>query len=426
MEQFDAIVVGGGLAGAAAAYRMAKAGVKVLLVERGSYGGAKNMTGGRIYTHSLEELIPDFRKTAPLERKVTKERISILEGGKATTVEYEAEPAQPKDESYVVLRGVFDKWLVDQAEKAGAVVVNRIQVSDLIKENGKVVGIRCGNDTLRADVVVLADGVNSLLAERAGLRAPITAAEVAVGAKEVYSFNKGVLEERLGLDGNDGLSWLFMGDITHGLMGGGFIYTNKNSLSIGVVVGLEHIGESDATIEDMMNEFMAYPTVARLLKGGKLLERSGHMVPEAGYKMVTTLRGDGFIIVGDAAGFCINMGYTVRGMDFAIASGMYAADAIIKAKRLGDYSAGALRYYDIMIEDSFVGKDLKTYRHFPDFLNNPRIFQKYPGMVNGIMSDVFTVNGDGAKPLVPKLLKRATGVGLVNLAIDALKGGRAL
>lgn len=426
MEQFDAIVVGGGLAGAAAAYRMAKAGVKVLLVERGSYGGAKNMTGGRIYTHSLEELIPDFRKTAPLERKVTKERISILKGGKATTVEYEAEPAQPKDESYVVLHGVFDKWLVDQAEKAGAVVVNRIQVSDLIKENGKVVGIRCGNDTLRADVVVLADGVNSLLAERAGLRAPITAAEVAVGAKEVYSFNKGVLEERLGLDGNDGLSWLFMGDITHGLMGGGFIYTNKNSLSIGVVVGLEHIGESDATIEDMMNEFMAYPTVARLLKGGKLLERSGHMVPEAGYKMVTTLSGDGFIIVGDAAGFCINMGYTVRGMDFAIASGMYAADAIIKAKRLGDYSAGALRYYDIMIEDSFVGKDLKTYRHFPDFLNNPRIFQKYPGMVNGIMSDVFTVNGDGAKPLVPKLLKRATGVGLVNLAIDALKGGRAL
>ena len=113
-------------------------------------------------------------------------------------------------------------------------------------------------------------------------------------------------------------------------------------------------------------------------------------------------------------------------MDFAIASGMYAADAIIKAKCLGDYSAGALRYYDIMIEYSFVGKDLKTYRHFPDFLNNPRIFQKYPGMVNGIMSDVFTVNGDGAKPLVPKLLKRATGVGLVNLAIDALKGGRAL
>lgn len=209
-------------------------------------------------------------------------------------------------------------------------------------------------------------------------------------------------------------------------MGGGFIYTNKNSLSIGVVVGLEHIGESDATIEDMMNEFMAYPTVARLLKGGKLLERSGHMVPEAGYKMVTTLSGDGFIIVGDAAGFCINMGYTVRGMDFAIASGMYAADAIIKAKRLGDYSAGALRYYDIMIEDSFVGKDLKTYRHFPELLNNPRIFQKYPGMVNGIMSDVFTVNGDGAKPLVPKLLKRATGVGLVNLAMDALKGGRAL
>ncbi|WP_251441384.1 FAD-dependent oxidoreductase [Veillonella intestinalis] len=426
MERFEAIVVGGGLAGAAAAYRMAKAGVKVLLVERGSYGGAKNMTGGRIYTHSLEALIPNFRETAPLERKVTKERISILEGGKATTVEYEATPAKPEDESYVVLRSVFDKWLVDQAAAAGAVVVNRIQVDELLKEGDTVVGIRCGKDTMLADVVVLADGVNSLLAERAGLRAPVTAAEVAVGAKEVYTFNKGVLEERLGLDGNDGLAWLCMGDITHGLMGGGFLYTNKNSLSLGVVVGLEHIGEADATIEDMMNEFMSYGPIARLLKGGKLVERSGHMVPEAGYKAVTTLSGNGFIIVGDAAGFCINMGYTVRGMDFAIASGMYAGDAIIKAKKLQDFSAGALRYYDILIEDSFIGKDLKTYRHFPEFLNNPRIFQKYPSMVNGIMEDVFTVNGNGAKPLVPKLLKRATGVGLVNLAMDALKGGRAL
>lgn len=426
MERFEAIVVGGGMAGAAAAYRMAKAGVKVLLIERGSYGGAKNMTGGRIYTHSLEELMPDFRTKAPLERFVTKERISILEGGKATTVEYEAKPSEPKDESYVVLRSKFDKWLVDEAAKAGAVVVNRIQVTDLLMSGGKVTGVRCGKDTMEADVVILADGVNSLLAERAGLRKPITVHDVAVSAKEVYTFNKGVLEDRLGLTGNEGLSWLFMGDITHGLMGGGFLYTNKDSLSLGIVVGLEHIGESDATIEDMMNEFMAYPTVARLLKGGKLVERSGHMVPESGYKSVTTLSGDGFAIVGDAAGFCINMGYTVRGMDFAIASGMYAADAVIKAKQLKDFSAGAMRYYDILINNSFVGKDMKHYRYFPEFLNNPRIFNKYPGMVNGIMHDVFTVNGEGAKSLVPKLIKRVNGVGLINLAVDMLKGGRAL
>ena len=426
MERFDAIVVGGGLAGAAAAYRMASAGVKVLMIERGNYSGAKNMTGGRIYTHSLEQLIPDFRKTAPLERRVTKERISILEGGRATTVEYEAEPARADEESYVVLRSVFDKWLADQAEKAGAMVVNRIQVDSLILEQGKVVGVRCGKDTMYADVVILADGVNSLLAERAGLRAPLKPSDVAVGAKEVYSFGKGVMEDRLGLDGKDGAAWLFMGDITHGLMGGGYIYTNKNSLSIGVVVGLEHIGEADATIEQMMEEFKAYPTVARLIKGGKLLERSGHMVPEAGDRAVTTLSGDGFIITGDAAGFCINMGYTVRGMDFAIASGMHAADTVIKAKRMGDFSAGAMRLYDIKIADSFVGRDLKKYRHFPEFLNNPRIFQQYPGMVNGIMQDVFTVNGDGAESLVPKLFKRANAVGLFNLAKDAIKGGRAL
>ena len=425
-ERFDAIVVGGGMAGASAAYRLAKAGIRVLLVERGNYAGAKNVTGGRIYTHSLEQLIPDFRKRAPLERKVTQERISILEGGKSTTIEYNGGAEHPDEESYVVLRSVFDKWLADEAANAGAMVVNRIQVDSLLMQGDRVVGVRCGNDEAYANVVILADGVNSLLAERAGLRAPLRPAEVAVSAKEVYTFNKGVIEERFGVAADEGASWLFMGDITHGLMGGGFLYTNKNSVSIGIVVSLEHIGEADATIEDMMNEFMAYPTVARILKGGKLVERSGHMVPEAGYQAVSTLSGDGFIIVGDAAGFCVNMGYTVRGMDFAIASGMYAADAVIKAHKLGDFSAGAMRYYDLKVEDSFIGKDLKQYRRLPDFLNNPRIFTAYPAMVNGIMQDVFTVNGKGASPLVPKLLKRANKAGLVGLAMDALKGGRAL
>ena len=167
-ERFDAIVVGGGMAGASAAYRLAKAGIRVLLVERGNYAGAKNVTGGRIYTHSLEQLIPDFRKRAPLERKVTQERISILDSGKSTTIEYNGSAEHPDEESYVVLRSVFDKWLADEASSAGAMVVNRIQVDSLLMQGDRVVGVRCGNDEAYANVVILADGVNSLLAERAG------------------------------------------------------------------------------------------------------------------------------------------------------------------------------------------------------------------------------------------------------------------
>ena len=90
-ETFDVIVVGAGPAGSAAALRLAEQRVKVLLIERGTAPGAKNMMGGRIYTHSLERLVPDFRDRAPLERKVTKERISIGAGNEMTTIEYSYE-----------------------------------------------------------------------------------------------------------------------------------------------------------------------------------------------------------------------------------------------------------------------------------------------------------------------------------------------
>lgn len=425
-EKFDVIVVGGGVAGSAAAYRLAQNGAKVLLIERGSYPGAKNMTGGRLYTHSLEVLIPDFRTKAPLERKVVKERISIMNQGQATTVEYHNQPADTDAESYVVLRSKFDRWLAGEAEKAGALLINRIQVTELIKEGYDIVGVRCGQDEMRADVVILADGVNSLLAERAGLRAPIQASEMAIGAKEVYSLSKQTIEDRFNVNPKEGAAWLFLGDMTHDLLGGGFLYTNDTSLSVGVVVGMAHIGESDATIEEMMEEFTRSPIIAPLIKGGKLIERSGHVVPEAGIKAVSTLSGNGFVIIGDAAGLCINMGYTVRGMDFAIASGMYAADAILACREVGDFSAAALKKYDTLLMDSFVGRDLKLYRNFPDFLTNKRIFTKYPAMVNGIMEDVFTVNGRGATPLLPKLMRRANEVGVVNLAMDAMKGVRSL
>lgn len=425
-EKFNAIVVGGGMAGTAAAYRMGKAGLKVLLIERGNYGGAKNMTGGRIYTHSLEALMPDFRDKAPLERKVVKERISILKDGKSATVEYLSQPENSKDESYTVLRSKFDRWFTGEAEKAGVTVVNRIQVTSLILKNRKVVGVRCGQDEAYADVVILAEGVLSLLAEGAGLRPEIQASQMAVGAKEVYTLPAKTLEDRFGVNQGEGVSWLFMGDITHGLMGGGFLYLNGQSISVGIVAGLAHIGESDATIEQMMVDFTTSPTVAPLLAGGKLVERSGHVVPEAGLNCVSNLSGEGYLIVGDAAGFCVNMGYTVRGMDFAIASGMYAGDTVIEAVRKHDFSNASLKAYDQAVKESFVWKDLELYRRFPAFMENERIFNEYPEMVMGIMRDVFTINGEGATPLLPKLFHRARKVGFVNLAKDAWEGVRSL
>ena len=429
-ETFDVIVVGAGPAGSAAALRLAEQRVKVLLIERGTAPGAKNMMGGRIYTHSLERLVPDFRDRAPLERKVTKERISIGTGNEMTTVEYSYQDGKPNEESYVVLRAKFDKWLAEEAEKKGALLVSNVQVTDLIIEgegkHRRVVGVRCHDDEVYAKLVIIAEGSNTLLLEKAGLTGPTDPSTMAVGVKEVYKLKKEDLENRLMLSGDERMAWLTLGDMTDGLLGGGFIYTNKESLSVGMVVGLEDIGKANKSVDEMLSAFTSHPRIAPLLKNGQLKEHSAHLVPEGGYKAMPQLGGNGYIIVGDAARMCMNLGYTIRGMDLAIESGMCAADAVNVALRDENMDRVA-KLYERQIKNSWLHKDLKLYKNMPAFLaSNPRIFKEYPSLVNNVMRDVFTVNGDGAVPMMKKLMGRVGDVGLFTLIRDALKGVRSL
>jgi electron transfer flavoprotein-quinone oxidoreductase len=209
-------------------------------------------------------------------------------------------------------------------------------------------------------------------------------------------------------------------------VGGGFLYTNKESISIGLVLGLEHIGESDKTIEEMLTAFTNHPEIAPLIKDGKLLERSGHVVPEAGSSMVSTLYGDGFLICGDAAGFCLNIGYMVRGMDLAITSGELAAKAVLAAREKGDFSSASLKRYKDLLDNSFIMNDLSVYKNFPAFMENPRIFNQYPAMVSDIMAEMFVVDGKPAVPLRKKAMKHLKAVGLINLVKDGLKGVKSV
>ncbi|MEA4901395.1 FAD-dependent oxidoreductase [Desulfitobacterium sp.] len=426
-EKFDVIVVGGGLAGSTAAYILAQQGLEVLLIERGNYAGSKNMTGGRLYAHSLEKIIPNFAEEAPVERKVVNERISMMTEKDAVTMSYHSPRlAETGSDSYVVLRGKFDRWLFDKAEEAGAMVTAGIKVDQLMVEDNRVTGVICGGEEMKADVVILADGVNSLLAEKAGLRKRVQPSHVAVGAKETYELPAKVIEDRFSLTGDEGTAWLFAGSPSSGQVGGGFLYTNKESISIGLVLGLEHITESGKTLEEMMVGFTNHPEIAPLIKDGKLLERSGHVVPEAGLSMVSTLYGDGFLICGDAAGFCLNIGYMVRGMDLAITSGELAAKAVLKAKEKGDFSSSSLQSYKEMLDNSFIMNDLSVYKNFPAFMDNPRIFNQYPSMLSGIMADMFIIDGKPALPLRKKAMKHLKAVGLLNLAKDALNGVKSV
>ena len=425
-DQVDLIVVGAGPAGSTAALVAARAGLDTLLIERGNFAGAKNMTGGRLYAHSLEKLLPGFAEEAPVERVVTRERISMLNETDAVTVEYAAPKAQEAaSRSYTVLRTSFDQWLSGKAEEAGAQLVPGVRVDELLVRDGKVCGVRAGDETLEARAVILADGVNSLLGTQLGMVKAVNTHTCAVGVKEVLEFTPQQMTDRFACTGNEGTAWLFAGMPSDGYMGGGFLYTNATTVSLGVVFGLHNMDKVGKSVPQMLEDFRSHPAVAPLLEGGKLLEYSAHVVPEGGYAMVPELVRDGVLLAGDAAGLCLNVGYTVRGMDLAIASGEAAAQAVIAAKQRDDFSAAGLGGYKQALEDSFVLKDLKLYRNLPQTLDNNRIFSAYPDMAAGIMADMFNVNGPSA-PLRNKLWARAKNVGLLNLLKDGINVMRSL
>lgn len=424
MEKFDVIIAGAGLAGLAAAYTLAQEGVEVLLIEKGDYPGAKNVTGGRLYVNPVRELFPDLWKKAPLERFITREGASIMAGERSINVEYcGSELSQEPYQSYSILRAKFDRWFAKQAERKGAMLVSKSRVDDIIIENDKVVGVWAGGDELRSDVVIACDGVMSLLAEKAGLREPGNPHDYAVGFKEVIELESTLIEERFGLEGNEGAARLFMGEVTKGKFGGGFLYTNKDSLSLGIVVGIKDLMEGSPAVQApiLLDEFKQRPEIARLIKGGESVEYSAHVIPEGGLKALGKLYGNGILVAGDAAGLAMNIGVTVRGMEYALASGYYAAQAVLQAREKEDFTANSLSVYEKLLNDSFVMKDFAAFKEAPAVLDSSRFFNHYPELVGNIMKDIYEVPAGPKNRLYPTIKKYLTLKEMWSMAGDMRK-----
>lgn len=421
---FDIIVVGSGCAGAVAAYVAASAGKSVLVVERGNYAGAKNMTGGRIYSHSLKEVFPDFESEAPLERKITHERIAMLNSDSEMTIDFTSPVlAEEGKDSYSVLRGPFDQWLAEKAEGAGAEYICGIAVEELLKdESGKVVGIRAGEDEITSQVVIVAEGTNTLLSERCLGNARPAPCQMAVGIKEVFELPAGVIEDRFLLPEGEGAAMLFVGDCTHGKVGGGFLYTNRDSISLGLVATISTAagGGNDTPVYQMLEDFKGHPAVAPIIRGAKMVEHSGHMVPEGGINIMPPLVGDGVLLAGESAMMCINLGYQVRGMDYAVAAGMHAGREAARAIDAGDTSAEGLSSYVAALEASFVLRDLRQYRKVPAFMEGfTRMFDGYPQTVRDLMNGMFVVDGEPMPPMKKQVTGALKSVGVMNLVKDA-------
>ena len=428
---FDAIVVGSGCAGAVAAYELAKAGKSVLVVERGNFAGAKNMTGGRIYSHSLKKVFPDFESEAPLERKITHERMAFMDPAAQMAVDFTSpELAQEGRDSYSVLRGPFDQWLASKAEEAGAEYICGIAVEELLKDDaGRVIGVRAGEDEITSQVVILAEGCNTVLAEKCLGNPRPKPSQMAVGIKQVFELPASQIEDRFLVPEGEGAAMLFVGDCTHGSVGGGFLYTNRDSISLGLVatVSIAADGANEVPVYQMLEDFKSHPAVAPIIKGAKLVEHSGHMVPEGGYDMVPRYVFDGCLVAGETAGLCMNMGYQVRGMDFAVASGQMAGQAAVRALDAGDTSAAGLASYKEAMEGSFVIKDLETFRRWPHTMEGwTGMFTDYPVMVKEIFNAMFVVDGEPQRPLAKRVMPIVRKRGLLKLAGEVRKAVKSL
>ena len=393
--KYDVAVVGGGPAGASAAYLLAKKGFKVILLERGRGGGSKELYGGRVYAPPLREVWPSLDKEAPIQRWVKQERISVTNGDRVITVQYDS----PDAVSFTAYLPELARWMVSKAEEAGALFVDEIRVDAIVRDDsGRIVGVRSGPDTLYADVVVDAEGVNRLLLEGLGLVKPLKATEspIALGVKEVLRVKESVIEERFGLEKRSGLAWVIAGDITKGLPGGAFIYTFKNTVSIGVVIHLGHAyraieaGSFEGHVKDLVEGLRLHPFFKRFWRDADIMEYGAHLTIEGGLKfMPETLVLDGLVVVGDAAGFLLNTGYTIRGVDFAVYSGKLAAEAIEIAHNLGGMTRENLRVYEDMVRNSFIYRELVRHEGISHVMNNPEFFTKYPALAISMMRKLF-------------------------------------
>ncbi|OQA13825.1 MAG: Electron transfer flavoprotein-ubiquinone oxidoreductase [Chloroflexi bacterium ADurb.Bin360] len=430
---FDVIVVGAGLAGPAAAMVAARAGLNVALVERGQKPGSKNYFGGAIYTHAIEELIPDFMsRRPPFERPVTEAGFWFLseDGLTRMTVQGGKLANQPAD-AYTTLRAPFDLWWTEQAQKDGVFLIPKTTVVDFIREaDGQVIGVKTDRPQgdIYAPVVIICEGVNNILTQKLGLiEHDLEPAHLALGVKQVVALPPETINARFGLPDNDhGLAVSVLGDVSLGLPGMGFVYTNSKTLSVGLGVMLSTLSEYKLKPYEVLQRYLQHPAIAPLVAGGQLLEYGGHLIPEGGYRDMPKLYTGGALVAGDAAAMVNALHW--EGTNMAIIAGKLAGETAIEAHGRGDFSNKVMVGYEERLKASFILPDLKQYRGFSHFLDtHPEFMGTYPAFLNDALGDFFSAYGRPKMQLFKGMLGSLTERrSLPRAAGDIISMGRAV
>jgi electron transfer flavoprotein-quinone oxidoreductase len=434
-------VVGAGPAGAAAALSLARKGVDVLMLEKGKVPGERNVTGGVLYGDmgdgwGMIDLLPEFEQKAPLQRRVASHEVCFLADpdlGRGTSKYYRLTrgslPARlgfvnmdfGTGHDYSVLRRQFDRWFADVAVDAGAMLSTETTAEGLIVENGSVVGVRTTTEELRANLVIDSSGVTSKLVSEAGLRGELVPRQLYHGIKRIYRLDEGTIEKRFRVRPGEGRALFFLGGFMHGIGGGAFIYTNRDTLSVGLVVSMDSMIR--ATTErfdevgkllDVQDDFEAHPMVAELLEGAEALEYSAHNIPKGFKSIPKKPYADGYLVAGDALGAFVKIGSMIDGMRRAIASGMMAARAYLEASSSGSYRGRNLsRYRDLLTpiyedvnrsgRDSFISESSFAYHTLPRLL-----------LGTGLTARTYSFEAHESAPRADALQRVQQGTSLLN------------
>ncbi len=436
-ERVDVAIVGAGPGASMAAYLLAKGGLDVMMFERGDYPGSKAMFGGVLYTTVLSRYFPEFPREACVERHVVEKRFSMLSESDELALSFKFLDFEPPyyNHSFTALRAVFDRYLARKAEEAGAMLITQTVVDEAIVRDGRVAGVRARREggEMLANVVVAADGANSLIAQSAGLRGELPLSAI-LGVKEVVSLPRAVIEDRFSLEGDEGAAYEYLGGgAVRGAMGAGFLYTNRDTLSVGYGIPLSALKTLGVQPDQLLNEFKMHPVVRRLLRGTTPEEYSAHLIPEMTPQNLPRFVGDGILVIGGAAGLVNANPLFHEGTNMAMASGVLAAQTILEAHKAADYSAKALEPYADRLRASFVWQDYDRYQSLTRMAEtHPQFFGKYPYEFAKLARTLFSVlpTDDGMQ--VPKRsLEFAVAdhvlaeLGLMSFGLDLLDAAKA-
>jgi electron transfer flavoprotein-quinone oxidoreductase len=279
MEHFDVVIIGGGSAGLAALKQLSTLKKQAVLIEAGKTVGSKNVSGGILYSkkpkngkvYNVEDVYgQQFLTEAPLERLITKYILHATSKDKVFSIDLTPAHEYQTNFGYSVLLNELNSWFAkeagESAEKQGGGIVPGVHVQSISWQNDKTIIQTNELEEFEVNAVIAADGVNSEIAEITGARPKFTPEELYQGVKVVVKLPEEIIEQRFGIGPNDGAAHLFAGDITLNHIGGGFVYTNQDTLSVGAVYHYDSLMEKPNEPYFLVNALLNNPMVSEFIK----------------------------------------------------------------------------------------------------------------------------------------------------------------